>query len=414
MRCAGAAFPARFLSLLTLAAFQASAQDLSPQEIFRRVAPSVVIVEVWEADKPDKTILSGSGIVIPSSEKDITAVVTNCHVVDKAPYGAVTLTAGETRGLGWIAGKDSARDLCIIHALFYDVDAKGVPLKRSDGEPAYRKLTAVQIGSSQWLEVGDPVYAVGAPQGLEMSLSNGLVSGFREYKSSEYIQTTAPISSGSSGGGLFDAQGRLVGITTLYHKDGQALNFAVPAELITSVPKARNTPTTANDSNTETSAVREAADSAAAAAAAAATAQAAAEAVAAAVAEAEAEADPAPSHGNRHGRTTDRWWTFYRSGKREIAFDLETVNKTGTSVTVWERTKFVTPQRSTSGETYVEEVARSTYYCGSRKHSSDQFTWRDANGEVVYSRTLEIWEIERLDVMPETVGEAMYEAACNP
>ena len=84
------------------------------------------------------------------------------------------------------------------------------------------------------LEVGEPLYTLGSPSGLELSLSNGVLSGLREHDGQRLVQTTTPISPGSSGGGLFDARGNLVGITALVlvGKDriNQALNFAVPAE----------------------------------------------------------------------------------------------------------------------------------------------------------------------------------------
>lgn len=372
------------VSLLVLAVCPAAAQTLSPQEVFRRVAPSLVVVEVKEYPEKGKPRLigSGSGVVIPSREKDVTVVVTNCHVIDKAPYGVVGLTAGELNGLGWVAGKDTARDLCVVHALFYGSDAKGTPLMDDKGEVAYTKLPAVQVGSSQWLQVGDPVYALGAPQGLELSLSSGLVSGFREHKGGEYIQTTAPISKGSSGGGLFDAQGRLVGITTMYITDGQALNFAVPAELIASVPRTDNDRKTGRGSDTSSS------DPAQAAAA-------------------------ASLDTPEEGAGSSRWWIFYEDDGREVAFDTETIHKSGPAVTVWERARFEEPQRSASGKMYVEDMTRATYYCGSRQKSYDQFTFRDAEGTVVANVQLKSWEVTRRDMMPETIGEAMYEAACS-
>jgi len=74
------------------------------------------------------------------------------------------------------------------------------------------------------------VYAVGAPEGLEMTLSEGLISGFRDFRGQRVVQTSAPISHGSSGGGLFDEVGGLVGITTFMLGAGQNLNFAILAE----------------------------------------------------------------------------------------------------------------------------------------------------------------------------------------
>jgi hypothetical protein len=83
------------------------------------------------------------------------------------------------------------------------------------------------------LRVGQRVYAIGAPEGLDLTISEGLVSSIREMDGAHYIQTSAPISSGSSGGGLFDVEGRLVGLTAFIIAEGQNLNFALPASWIT-------------------------------------------------------------------------------------------------------------------------------------------------------------------------------------
>jgi serine protease Do len=66
---------------------------------------------------------------------------------------------------------------------------------------------AVVVGSTKSLKVGAKVYAIGAPKGLELTLSDGIVSSLREVEGGQYIQTTAAISPGSSGGGLFDENG---------------------------------------------------------------------------------------------------------------------------------------------------------------------------------------------------------------
>jgi S1-C subfamily serine protease len=82
--------------------------------------------------------------------------------------------------------------------------------------------------------VGEAAYTLGSPVGLELTLSNGIVSGRREEGGHRYVQTTAPISPGSSGGGLFDARGNLIGITTLAlvgrEHLNQSLNFAIAAD----------------------------------------------------------------------------------------------------------------------------------------------------------------------------------------
>lgn len=83
--------------------------------------------------------------------------------------------------------------------------------------------------------MGQRVYTLGAPLGLELTFSEGMISSLRKADGGLLIQTTTPISPGSSGGGLFDENGVLIGITTFQTTKGQNLNFAVPAEWISSV-----------------------------------------------------------------------------------------------------------------------------------------------------------------------------------
>ncbi len=103
------------------------------------------------------------------------------------------------------------------------------------------QATPITLGTAKKLTVGQRVYAIGAPKGLELTLSEGLVSSLHPYEGSLYIQTSAAISPGSSGGGLFDDQGRLIGITTFYLAEGQGLNFALPVDWISELPKRAQT-----------------------------------------------------------------------------------------------------------------------------------------------------------------------------
>ena len=107
-------------------------------------------------------------------------------------------------------------------------------------------LSLVDIVPSSELATGERVYAVGAPEGLELTFSEGVISALRDSEGARMIQTSAAISPGSSGGGLFDAAGNLVGITTFYLKEGQSLNFALPGEWVTKTLKASTLPTGAN------------------------------------------------------------------------------------------------------------------------------------------------------------------------
>jgi S1-C subfamily serine protease len=192
---------------------------LSPQEVFRRVSPSVFVVE--SLNSKDEVLASGSGVVVRlptmarQRDADVTSgpvVVTNKHVI----YGAVAyrIRKGEKSWKATLARLDQGHDLCA--------------LQPETGWTA--KPIAVRVSSS--VKVGERTYTIGAPEGLELSLSEGLVSGLREVDDVRVIQTSAPISPGSSGGGLFDSEGRLIGVTTFFLKEGQNLNFALPGEWI--------------------------------------------------------------------------------------------------------------------------------------------------------------------------------------
>ena len=88
------------------------------------------------------------------------------------------------------------------------------------------------LGSSVHVSVGDTVYAVGNPHGLEGTFSQGIVSSIREFDSGRLLQITAPISEGSSGGPVISARGEVIGISVGMLDDGQNLNFAIPAEYL--------------------------------------------------------------------------------------------------------------------------------------------------------------------------------------
>lgn len=175
---------------------------LNPETLYATNAPSVVVVESLGAN--GQPFGRGSGVVIgPQS------VITNCHVIDRAV--SVKVKSGNAEYTASSGTSDTYLDLCIL---------------RVEGLPA----PEVRRGSAKNLQVGQTVYTIGAPQGLDRTLSQGLISALRETPEGTVIQTSAAISPGSSGGGLFDAEGRLIGITTFQTKAGQNLNFAVPVD----------------------------------------------------------------------------------------------------------------------------------------------------------------------------------------
>ena len=87
--------------------------------------------------------------------------------------------------------------------------------------------SSLVFGDELSLQQGDSVYALGAPKGLELSFTNGIVSSFRKSNGQFLIQTTAPIAPGSSGGPLFDRSGHVVGVTTSMLSDAAGIYFCI-------------------------------------------------------------------------------------------------------------------------------------------------------------------------------------------
>ena len=178
--------------------------SLSPREVFSIASESVVTVVTSSAD--GTPLMTGSGVHIGGG-----AIVTNCHVLEGAE-------------IAWISHGDQR--LATDETLASDPDWDVCVLKSEIVLPAAR--TAPSTSSA----VGDRVYAIGSPRGLSLTLSDGLISGKHapEDGGTEVLQVTTPISPGSSGGGLFNEYGQLIGITTMYLEDSQQLNFAIPIE----------------------------------------------------------------------------------------------------------------------------------------------------------------------------------------
>ncbi len=192
----------------------------SIEDLYGRLAPSVFVVEIL--DEHGSVTALGSGVAIkpapagspPSFQeflesKGASFIVTNAHVVSAGV--AVEVNQGSKSWSAEVEKIDPVLDLCLLKA--NGLSAPTVTLRKSDS-----------------VAIGERVYAIGAPEGLELSLSEGLVSGFRHRGEQRVIQTTAAISHGSSGGGLFDSDGKLIGITTFFLSDSENLNFAIPAE----------------------------------------------------------------------------------------------------------------------------------------------------------------------------------------
>lgn len=125
-------------------------------------------------------------------------------------------------------------------------------------------------------------------------------------------------------------------------------------------------------------------------------------------------AEWAAKHADEAGkRTPSRWLTVYEDDMVSIEFDTKTQVSERGQVQVWVRMLHAQPQELGDYGSYVELTNHNTYFCGAREVSTKTMAARDAAGAVVGSVTLESWEIEREPVLPESLGEAAYEAACE-
>lgn len=189
--------------------FGTTIHSKTASEIFDAVSSSVAVFLTYDTNGNDKSL--GSGVFVASDQ-----IATNCHVIENAAKIHVVYKGKQY--LAEVQYTDWDRDVCTLNV---------------------NGINAPQVvkGSTSRLKVGARVYAIGAPKGLELTLSEGIISSLRPAVSGQYLQITAPISPGSSGGGLFDEEGRLIGLPTFYLSEGQQLNFAIPVEWINELPE---------------------------------------------------------------------------------------------------------------------------------------------------------------------------------
>jgi S1-C subfamily serine protease len=211
-----------------------SRDRLTPEEIYKKDAPSVVVITDTQTERVPPSLFSpqtqrqvqalGSGFVI-DRQGDI---VTNDHVVQGASHIRVGFTGGASYP-ATVAGEDASTDIAVVR-----VDAPASALRPL----AFEGSTKVQVG--------DRVYAIGNPFGLDRTMTAGIVSAIgRDIQAPNgltipnAIQTDAPINHGNSGGPLLDRFGRVVGINAQIEGGTVDANvgvgFAVPSDTARSV-----------------------------------------------------------------------------------------------------------------------------------------------------------------------------------
>ena len=188
--------------------------ELSPKEQAKRVGPAVVKVATPSG--------LGSGVLINADGY----AITNAHVIQ-----------GETnlRMTVWLPLPDGTLKRTVIE----DVEIVAVNnhldlalLAISDSELVDR-LVYARLEAEESIEVGQIVFAIGNPLGLERTMSQGVISTTqRSFDGLSYIQTDTAVNPGNSGGPLFNTRGEVVGITNMGILFGEGLNFAIPARYI--------------------------------------------------------------------------------------------------------------------------------------------------------------------------------------
>ena len=185
---------------------------LTAGEIYKRSQSAVVEIQAGNA--------TGTGFVVDEQGH----VVTNEHVVGDSQTVQIRF-ADESEEQARVIGNDPSTDIALLK-----VDLTG------------HNVTPVQLGSSAGVEVGDPVYAIGNPFGLERTLTAGIVSAVNRditapnnFTINDVIQTDAPVNPGNSGGPLLDAAGNVIGVVSQIQSENGGnigIGYAVPSDTV--------------------------------------------------------------------------------------------------------------------------------------------------------------------------------------
>lgn len=172
------------------------------------------VITEYTYDSQGNAVGQGTGFFVSANG----AIITNYHVLKGAASAKVKTAADKTFPVKSIIAEDKENDLVKI-----SIDVKEIT------------FPTVTLAKEE-IEVGQRVVVIGSPLGLEGTVSDGIVSAVRDIPNfGKIIQMTAPVSPGSSGSPVFNMKGEVAGIATLMLKEGQNLNFAIPAEKIKSI-----------------------------------------------------------------------------------------------------------------------------------------------------------------------------------
>lgn len=194
-------------SFLVAVVFISVAAAQNATQIAKTAFGSTVLL-VME-DSNSQPIGLGSGFFVKPRQ-----IATNLHVVEGAASGYAKLIGEKTKyDIRGISAIDEKRDLVILNVTAFG--KQPLPLHDSDT-----------------VLVGETVYAVGNPHGLEGTFSQGIISSVRTVGTDKLLQLTAPISPGSSGGPVLNHRGNVIGVSVATYRGGQNLNFAIPSNYL--------------------------------------------------------------------------------------------------------------------------------------------------------------------------------------
>jgi len=195
------------LILLSTLGWSTSLQADTIPEIVARAKPAVVQIITFDQNK--EPIKTGPGFFVTADGY----LLTNNHVISGGSFFLAKTSSGAVYNFEAVAVRSEDPDVAILKFTATDVPH-------------------LKLGTSAEAVEGQKVLVIGNPESLEGTVSDGIISAFREDRT--YIQITAPISHGSSGSPVLDESGQVIGMATLIWREGQNLNFAISSDRIKS------------------------------------------------------------------------------------------------------------------------------------------------------------------------------------
>lgn len=180
----------------------------SIQSIVKEQGNAVVLIVTY--DDSGNALKFGSGFFVKSDG----VLITNFHVIEEASSAIVKSIDGRVFDDISLIDFNSEWDIAVLKA-------------KGSGFPT------VRLGNSDSVQTGQKIFVIGNPEGLQNTVSDGLISSVRKLETGDYVfQMSAPISGGSSGGPVYNMEGEVIGISTLMLEKGQNLNFAIPIKYV--------------------------------------------------------------------------------------------------------------------------------------------------------------------------------------